>query len=381
MHIPTLITVTLLVNLVIGFYLYVLYRRRPKDTCFLLWSYSCFSFVIGGVCASLRGVDFPVFITYFVADLLLISAPVMVFLGLVRFSRFRFTKSKRKRGVWLFGACVVALFLSQNSPLISGLIAAFAVAYTFWLCAQLLKKSVLKEPLYTGLLRSIFILHSAVMLIQALFYYLTKDQLHINNMPETTIYTLLSHLLLTTFTALLLPWLSFLKLERRLTLKSQRDGLTMLSNREYFFNQVEQVWANNNKTPIVVMMIDIDHFKSVNDQHGHGTGDIVLKGVASILSKGLRASDLLGRIGGEEFAAVLSRIDMATAQKVGDRLRQQISEQMYLVGDKKIQLTVSIGVVIAVPGQHTSMKAFKAADDALYQSKNSGRNILTIGTL
>lgn len=381
MHLPTLITVTLSVNLVIGFYLFVLYRRRPKDISFLWWSYSCFSFVVGSICAGLRGVNFPPFISYFVADVLLISAPVLVFLGLVRFSRFRFTKSKRKGGIWLFSVFVVALFISQNSPLISSVISALAVAYTFWLCALLVRKSVFKEPLYTALLRNVFALHGSVMLIQAALYYLDNDQLNTNSMPETTVYTLLSHLLLTTLTALLLPWLSFLKLERRLTLKSQRDGLTMLSNREYFFNQVEQVWASGNKKPIVVMMIDIDHFKSINDQYGHAVGDVALKRVASILSRGLRAGDLLGRIGGEEFAAVLNRIDMATAQKVGDRLRQQIAEQMGHVDDKKVELTVSIGVVMATPGQHTSMSAFKAADDALYHSKNNGRDTLTVGSL
>ena len=94
MHLPTLIIMTLLINTIIGIYLYVLYQRNPKGLCFLYWALSCFSFVIGGTAAGLREFNYPIFITYFVADFFLISAPILVFAGLIKFSRIRVTRRK-----------------------------------------------------------------------------------------------------------------------------------------------------------------------------------------------------------------------------------------------------------------------------------------------
>ena len=218
------------------------------------------------------------------------------------------------------------------------------------------------------------------MLVQGLHYLASDTQLMQTGAPDSAIVTtLLSHIMLTTLTALLLPWLFFLQSERKLTLKSQRDGMTNLSNRSHFLALVEQYWTRHPHKPLVIMMIDIDHFKIVNDQFGHMVGDKVIKGVADILNKGLRSHDILGRVGGEEFAVLIANEKTNVAREIGLRLLTLIENGMLKMDELEINLTISIGLEEVVPEKHQILSSFSAADKALYDSKHNGRNRLSIG--
>jgi predicted signal transduction protein with EAL and GGDEF domain len=193
----------------------------------------------------------------------------------------------------------LALLLAHPYPQVINIFSDFVAALIFGACSLLLSRSIFNEPLFTGLLCTVFLVHSIVMLVQGVHYLASDTRLMQMGSPDSAIVaTLLSHIMLTTLTALLLPWLSFLQTERKLTLKSQQDGMTNLSNRCHFFALVEQYWIRHPHKPLVIMMIDIDHLKTVNDQFGHMVGDKVIKGVADILSTGLRSHDILGRVGG-----------------------------------------------------------------------------------
>ncbi|MAA95745.1 MAG: hypothetical protein CML21_14710, partial [Rheinheimera sp.] len=229
MHLPTVVMVALVINLLVGVYLYLLYRRKPKDRCFKLWSYSCWWFVSGASLVVLRAYPVPDLLSYFIADVLLLLAPVYVLAGLVQFSRFRYTRRRRQCAVGALVVAIVALFLCYQQPGALSVAVSLAIALTFCLCAYLLFKSIIIEPIFTRTLQTVFVLHAAVMLIQAALVIDNWQHLNLHGLPEISVYTLLSHIMLTTVTALLLPWLSFLKLERQLTFKSQRDGLTRLA--------------------------------------------------------------------------------------------------------------------------------------------------------
>lgn len=380
MNLPTVTLLALAINFIVGVYLYLLYRRKPKDRCFKLWSYSCGFFVLGSAFAVLRSYSIPDFFSFFIANCLLLLAPVYVLAGLVQFSRFRYTKRRRRQAFATLATVIVIFLLSYQHPVLLSVMLALAIALTFCLCTYLLQKSIITEPTFTRTLQTVFVLHAVLMFVQAALVLFNWLQPTIYGLPELSIYTLLSHVLLTTLTALLLPWLSFLKLERKLTLKSQRDGLTRLANREHFFNQLERYWRQHPSTQAVFVMIDIDFFKKVNDTFGHAVGDRAIASVAKLLSKQLRSNDIIGRIGGEEFAALLIDIDEHTALQVSQRLCQQVAKQIRCIEDAKVELTISIGMVHVTPSQHDYVTAFKQADEALYASKQAGRNTVTLGS-
>jgi len=153
------------------------------------------------------------------------------------------------------------------------------------------------------------------------------------------------------------------------------DGLTNLSNRKQldtFLNE-EFVRARRHHRDLSVLMIDIDHFKSINDSHGHLTGDTVLRGVAMILQKRLRPVDRLGRYGGEEFCAILPETSLASAAKIADELRAIVESHVFLADEAKIRVTVSIGVC-ALDARMDAIDLYRFADERLYAAKRSGRN-------
>jgi len=132
--------------------------------------------------------------------------------------------------------------------------------------------------------------------------------------------------------------------------------------------------AERYRAPLTVGMVDIDHFKEVNDTHGHKAGDRVLKDIAAILSDALRMPDKVGRYGGEEFLVILPHTNLAQAHKITDRIRASVSKWEFDLGDKKkIRLTISIGVAQFKSGE--DLEQFLAqADKALYDAKKGGRN-------
>ncbi len=155
------------------------------------------------------------------------------------------------------------------------------------------------------------------------------------------------------------------------------DWLTNLYNRRHFFRlgEDEIVRARRYRHPISVLMIDIDHFKAVNDTHGHTVGDEVLAAIASRLLGGLRQSDIAGRYGGEEFAVVLPETDVTSAtQIVAERLRDAIAARTIDTARGPLQLTISVGVAgVDLEHEHL-LDALGRADVALYAAKHGGRN-------
>ena len=121
-------------------------------------------------------------------------------------------------------------------------------------------------------------------------------------------------------------------------------------------------------------MLDIDHFKKVNDEHGHLVGDGVLRDVARLLRSALRTVDSVGRYGGEEFLALLPQTP-PEARRTGERMRQQIGEHVFRVGKRELRVTVSVGVATwGVGGAHSAEGLIREADQALYRAKEAGRD-------
>jgi len=171
--------------------------------------------------------------------------------------------------------------------------------------------------------------------------------------------------------------LEILNLFKQITLMANKDYLTDFYNRRYFFESAHNIFlkAKRKKTPLVLAMIDIDNFKNINDTYGHNIGDIALKEVKKVLDRNLRASDLIARFGGEEFAILLEDITKEDAQKLFEKIREDFEKNAIDALGVKISYTVSIGISY---GNLSSIEdMIKKADEALYFSKENGRNKIT----
>lgn len=166
-------------------------------------------------------------------------------------------------------------------------------------------------------------------------------------------------------------------MEQELRLLASTDTLTGLHNRHSFLHQAELMLkaAERFRHPCVALMLDIDHFKNINDSHGHLTGDRALQRVAETLRQGLREVDLLGRLGGEEFAALLPEVSLAQALDVAERLRAGVEALRVSNPDgEPLRMTVSIGVALRRDAGDDLESLLVRADSALYQAKSGGRN-------
>lgn len=156
-----------------------------------------------------------------------------------------------------------------------------------------------------------------------------------------------------------------------------RDGLTGASNRSYFLDQLrkEVSAAMRHAQPLSLAMLDLDHFKSINDEHGHAAGDLVLRHFARTVHTLIRSEDTFGRIGGEEFALILRQCPELEAVKVMDRIRDAVEKLDLMHVDTRVVVTVSVGVAALEPQTATSdVLLMEQADKALYRAKHAGRN-------
>lgn len=163
-----------------------------------------------------------------------------------------------------------------------------------------------------------------------------------------------------------------------------KDSLTGIYNRRHIFSQLEIMYEENEHAmhTFSVLCIDIDNFKLINDSYGHTAGDQVIQNVAKLSGKTLRMTDILGRVGGEEFMAVLPRTRPAQAEDIAQRLLTQIeSTPTILDNGTVINVTVSIGICHSKQEISTAQAIYHEADLALYQSKHDGRNRLSVAQM
>lgn len=157
---------------------------------------------------------------------------------------------------------------------------------------------------------------------------------------------------------------------------AKTDGLTGLLNRRSLLEIAEQEFARAQRynRSLSVLILDIDHFKRINDTYGHPIGDVVIQTVASILNETLREADSVGRYGGEEFVVVLPETTLEQASEVAERIRDQVAKKLISNDFRNLQVTISIGISALKTETHTIDEMLQRADKALYQAKSNGRN-------
>jgi diguanylate cyclase (GGDEF)-like protein len=156
-----------------------------------------------------------------------------------------------------------------------------------------------------------------------------------------------------------------------------RDGLTKLFNKRYFLERLdsELKFAQRHQTSLSLLMLDLDHFKKINDTMGHLAGDKVLATISGVLAKAVRNEDVVARFGGEEFAIILRAIEIDSAQLMAERVRKLVEATVISFDNKELRATVSIGIATYPLTQCRILEELiGAADEALYRAKHDGRN-------
>jgi len=169
------------------------------------------------------------------------------------------------------------------------------------------------------------------------------------------------------------------KVNADLAILSQTDGLTQLFNRNHWQHCIEgefKRYTRNHHSSSLVML-DIDHFKVINDKYGHLVGDDVIRHLAKVIHEQVRETDISGRYGGEEFVILLADTNTADALIFTERLRKTVEESVVIYNDIEIKYTVSLGIAEVEPSLSSVSQWLENVDKALYQSKNDGRNKVT----
>ncbi|WP_050872412.1 GGDEF domain-containing protein [Comamonas testosteroni] len=176
---------------------------------------------------------------------------------------------------------------------------------------------------------------------------------------------------------------SLLRLRRELEIQhsiasnaARTDDLTGVNNRRAFNEKAETMFAYTRRygVPLCALLFDIDHFKQINDTHGHAAGDKVLQAVVRQIKSALREADLCGRLGGEEFGVLLAGTNMQEAVQIAERIRLSVQAIKEPVNDTTLQVTISVGVAEADSACADVSTLLKQADAAMYRAKSNGRN-------
>lgn len=172
--------------------------------------------------------------------------------------------------------------------------------------------------------------------------------------------------------------------ERSVSLEKEvlLDELTRINNRRAYDLQIRENLRHYHRSgePFSVILIDIDHFKKVNDNYGHKAGDKCLKEVASIIRSSLRQSDFLARYGGEELIAIVKGSNIENARNIAEKIRSRVEKTNFHFQGEKIPITISLGVTEIMPSDTETDTPFMRVDEAMYQAKKNGRNRVNVNT-
>ncbi len=154
------------------------------------------------------------------------------------------------------------------------------------------------------------------------------------------------------------------------------DGLTQVSNKAHLIEKLREEFSRSRryKRDLSIIMFDFDHFKQINDQHGHQAGDFILKRTASLIMKNLRKEDIFGRYGGEEFMIIFPETAEKSATKIAEKFRQLVEKERFTYEEHALTVSVSIGVASMSLKLDNYKQLIKSADAALYRAKREGRN-------
>jgi len=383
LDVNTLFLVTIYVEVILGLLLLFAWVQNTAVTAVAWWGFAHLLLAASVVLFGLYG-SAPDLITIDLANALLFTAFALTWTGARLFDH------QKPLPFFIFGGAALWLIISRlpgvagsfdvRVLLSSGIITAYtwATAYEFWRGRS--------EPLVSRW-PAIFMLfaHGCLYLLRTPFGAMLPWSPTGSEVFESVWLTVLSFeaLLFTIAIAFILLAMAKERTEHRHKTASLVDPLTGIANRRAFMQDGEALLKRQVSDPcaIAVMLLDLDHFKSINDRFGHAVGDRVLQVFTQTGSRCMRRMDLFGRLGGEEFAALLYDSNRDKALAAAEEIRTTFADATREVDGKPIHATVSIGVVISHEAVSDLSALLAQADHALYRAKESGRNRVEIASI
>lgn len=375
LHTPTLLLVNLVVTVALCVSMGVVARRVRRDGM-VWWAWAMASQTLTFLLLGLRG-QVSDWLSIVLANTLMVATFALFSEGL---SEFQHRRPRR----WLIWGPVLLLLVAQvllvNEQRIRPLLSNAVMVFQALVLLQLILSGRRERP-GRG---QYFVAAGFALIVLALLLRLTAQLagwVDLRQVTESNPVHALSLLMATLIIVIVAMGLVLMSKERADALNRNlalQDELTGLHNRRSIQRLLDQQLAMlaRGRRPLAVLLIDVDHFKRINDTHGHLSGDLALREIGACLLARLRSQDLVGRWGGEEFIALLPDTGIAGARKLAEQLRRAV-EQLQVVSlvGKQMPLTVSIGLHACVPADDASREELiAAADKALYQAKQNGRN-------
>ncbi|HBH37316.1 MAG TPA: GGDEF domain-containing protein [Curvibacter sp.] len=375
LHTPTLLLVNLVVTLALGVSMGVVARRARRDGM-VWWAWAMVAQTLAFLLLGLRG-QVSDWLSVVLANTLMVATFALFSEGLCEFQHRR----PRRWLIWtpvllLLAAQVLLLDEQRIRPLLSNAVMVFQ--------AMVLLQLILSGRRERPGRGQYFVAAGFLLIVLALLLRLIAQLagwVDLRQVTESNPVHALSLLMATLIIVIVAMGLVLMSKERADALNRNlalQDELTGLHNRRSIQRLLDQQLAMlaRGRRPLAVLLIDVDHFKRINDTHGHLSGDLALREIGACLLGRLRGQDLVGRWGGEEFIALLPDTGIGGARKLAEQLRRAVEQlqAVSLVG-KQMPLTVSIGLCTRVPDDEATREDVIAlADRALYQAKQNGRN-------
>ncbi len=374
LHTPTLLLVILVVSFTLSATLASVARRFKRDGM-LYWAWGFALHTLTYVLFVLRG-HVSDLVSVVLANTLLAVSFALISEGVQQFLQVRWSRWL----VWAPVPLVAVLFFAllghaQTRIILSGLIIAWQCALVAWQLGSERDKVVGRGAYFV--IGSFLAISAAFLLrtVGALYGEVGIGSITTSNPLQSATFLFVSVALMMVCQGVVL--MTNERADERNRLLAMQDELTGLSNRRFIMEalSLQLAQARRNGKSVSVLMIDVDYFKSINDTYGHLSGDRVLRNLATSLRSRLRAQDMAGRWGGEEFLVVLPDTDAAGATILAGNLRAEVEDARWSAQDgRSIPLTLSIGVHTCDSATEELDTVISAADQALYRAKQAGRN-------
>lgn len=369
------ILLSLSINAAVGGYFRILAKNQYEPIAFNFWASSCFVYCAGLIISTTTFIFPSINSLTAVAGLLYLTASFLLLHGFLSFNIQCVRSTVKRTGNRTFGLALLTIIVVSPMPELRDAVTSFFIALIFLLCFKSFQSQLWKTLQgISVLLRSVLLLHFFIMMARS---GLTLGAYHLEWEANVQLYiavTIGLHVLLCIATSALLPFIILTKEKGEWEALANYDELTGVFGRRAFIRKVLKRLKSNNVEPFTLLVIDIDHFKCINDTYGHPVGDKVLKSVAQCLQNQLRERDVIGRIGGEEFAVIIHHQRSHEAFEIADRLRESVSSLTVDCDDEDINVTISIGMSSSNNVEDTWNTLFNRADKELYNAKNGGRN-------